>query len=353
MNYKFSFYITVLIILGLLFLLILKHKNTIKIFRVPRLIQPKRIGIDNYFGHIYGVFGLVAFAITGIGLYSSYNNVANNDFIFVLETITYSLAAIIVSYIAASMFFVAKISKLKQSEYQAEKLDRNLKNQYIVNKYQSELFHSIAHYQRNILARLLEFNKQDFKPSDIDDIKNRFHDFLVILTSNVQSYFSFITQDNCSVTIKKVCDDKVHVKPLFRDPVNFNKRKKSDEEYQENGGQYKIGKNTAFKIITDPTLKNNFFYDDKLNELADAGYYENSNPKWRELYNATIVVPISMLLRKNSRDVIGFLTVDNIKGGLANDTNKEFLFGIADLLYNVFLNYSNFIKFVEQKNEKK
>jgi hypothetical protein len=59
-----------------------------------------------------------------------------------------------------------------------------------------------------------------------------------------------------------------------------------------------------------------------------------------------------MVLAKDKRKILGFLSVDNKNGRLATTENKEFLFGISDLLFNLFGKYQFFIKLANDEIEK-
>jgi hypothetical protein len=261
----------------------------------------------------------------------------------------FSICAIIFVFIFASAYFLYKILKQKPNEKEFKENKDKLNQLYILNYCQSECIHNICHYFRNMDAQLQQFlsNKEKYSEEDLTDIVNRFDYFLIILTSNLQNYFSFVSDDNCSVSIKVIDKNKEFIRTYFRDPVNLNKRKKSDRNYKSS--KYKISENTAFDVILDPKFDNVHFYDDNLSELYDKHLYRNSNENWHKLYNSTLVVPISIVLKENDRDILGFITIDNKKGNLSTDVNKEFLFGIGDMLYNMFNKFSEFSTFALNK----
>jgi len=311
-------------------------KGRLIFIKVPKFIFKYKIYIGDIWSHIYGVFGFIGLLITIVYAYRTFINSQTSEITPIIHSLTYSVIGVIALFTLSSLYYIIRLQKLRTYKNEFQDISDKYENQLLANKYQSDCIHNIIHYHRNINARLFQYikdNQNDEKEKSI--IKKRFEDYLVVLTSNLQNYFSFITLDNCSVSIKLLDETKQNVFTFFRDPINLNKRKKSDI----NNDLYSINDNTAFKIIMDEDLTNTFFYCDNLQALYDNHEYDNSNPNWYKLYNSTLVVPISMVLEEGKRDVIGFITVDNFKGKLAEDPNKEFLFGIGDLLYNIFVKY--------------
>lgn len=327
---------------------IFKNRKIVFI-RVPKFIFKKSIDLSDIWSHIYGILGTIGLAITIIFTYNSYKNEKNQDIIAVIQSLSFSIIVVTLVFVIVSAYYIRKLQKLRKYRTDFELEKSKLDRQFLVNQYQSECFHNITHYHRNINARLQQFirNKDDYSDKEILFLLDRFDYYLIVLTSNLQNYFSFVTSDNCSVSIKIVDENKKFVRTFFRDPVNLNKRKKSDNGYTNN--KYPILENTAFDIITNPRYSNMHFYDNNLEELSKSGRYINSNNNWKDLYNATLVIPISMVLKEKDRDIIGFITIDNKKGNLATDVNKEFLFGVGDILYNIFIKYSEFINFASHK----
>lgn len=326
---------------------IFKNRKIVFI-RVPKFIFKKKIDLSDVWSHIYGILGVIGLAITIIFTYNSYKNESDKNIITVIKSLSFSVVVVTLVFVIVSAYYIRKMQKLRKYRTDFELEKSKLDRQYLVNQYQSECFHNITHYHRNIYARLQQFiqDKDKYSKEEILFLLDRFDYYLIILTSNLQNYFSFVTSDNCSVSIKIVDKNKKFVRTFFRDPVNLNKRKKSDSNYSNS--KYPILENTAFDIITNPNYSNVHFYDDNLKELSDSHSYNNSNTSWKDLYNATLVVPISMTLKEKNRDIIGFITIDNKKGNLATDVNKEFLFSVGDILYNIFIKYAEFINFASK-----
>lgn len=64
--------------------------------------------------------------------------------------------------------------------------------------------------------------------------------------------------------------------------------------------------------------------------------YRNGNNQWGKYYNSCLVVPISIFIEEKTRNIIGFLCVDNKEGNLNNSSNIEFMFAVGDLFYSFF-----------------
>lgn len=291
---------------------------------------------------MYGIFSAVGLGITILFTIKTYNNTKNSDTTIIIQTLSIASIILFLTFIFVSAYYLNKINKNKEYKTEYILLDSKFKSQVLTNKYQSECFHNITHYYGNSIAKIDEGieNYENLIKEEKIEIVRRLDYFFVILTSSLQNYFSFVSEDNCSVTIKLINEDEKYFRTFFRDPINFNKRRKSYDEKNN----YLISENTGLSIIVDSNYKNNSFYDDNLKQLYDSHQYKNSNDKWFELYNATIIVPISMVIKKDERNILGFLTVDNFKGNLSNKFNEEFLFAVSDLLYNLFKKYRQFIE---------
>ena len=95
---------------------------------------------------------------------------------------------------------------------------------------------------------------------------------------------------------------------------------------------YPYYRNTAFDCILGHEKKN-FFLSNDLLELEKQGRYRNYNQKWKDSYNACLVVPIRAVAKIEYNKNIGFLCVDNMKGGFDEIIAFNILAGFADLLY--------------------
>jgi len=326
-----------------------KRSKEDKIIKPQRVI---RISTDIW-NHIYGLLTLLSFVTAVISTYFTIKIQLTGD----TKLVLYSLVGIVISFMIMFVFYTIyyqrKFKQFNDLPAQHEILKVEYENEVVANQQIAECTHNITHYYRNMLARIDGFlqNKQNYSKDDIEELIDRFDSFLINATTNLELYFSIATEDNCSITIKLLNKDGL-VKTYFRDPVNHKKRKMSDGS---DSGLCHFSENTALDIILDPNHMNVHFAYDNLMELYNQHLYVNPNPNWHLLYNSTLVVPISMIIGENDRDTIGFVSVDNFKGGLSYKPHREYLFFIGDLFYNIFVKFSEVVKFAQFKqidNEK-
>ncbi|MBS4051432.1 MAG: hypothetical protein KGZ69_09525 [Methylomonas sp.] len=137
-------------------------------------------------------------------------------------------------------------------------------------------------------------------------------------------YFSVITRSECHVSVKVFLNDKKGVrsdllKTFARSGDAHSGITKSRwllDQQTGDKGKLNYFKNTAFKSIIDEDdrryyLQNNLYFQHMVR------LYENQNKKWKELYRATLVVPITLANNSdeiNKSTVAGFLCIDNKKG---------------------------------------
>ncbi len=264
-----------------------------------------------------------------------------------------SIVFLSLTLVAAYFYYLKELRKLNDLPSLNDKLVKdNIHYEVLLNS-SAEILHNITHYYRNtlyIFDSILDEN--DIIKDKLDDAITYFYSFLDILTSNVQSYFSAYTKDKCAVTLKLVKDDLV--KTFYRDSISYRARKKNDRDTHGNIKLSEINENTDFYSIMNKDLKETTFLCNSLNSHES---YSNSNSDYQKYYNACAVVPIS---RNSGKDkvilhVIGFLCVDNYKGGFANQHVENFLCGLSDPLYNLFLKYEQIINLAVDKgisNEK-
>lgn len=306
--------------------------------------------LNEIWTHIYGiitVISLIVALIFSIITLKKPNGPDYSDILYILTGLILILSIIIIR-------ISAKYSNLHSISSDLLKIENENDSLYILLKQQSETFHNITHYYRNLVSQLDEFkiksitNETALEEKDFQAIANRNEYFLILITTSLQNYFSIYTDDNCAVTLKLLSSDKKYIKTVFRDPVNLKKRRQAELSYSD--GSCSISENTAFEIIIDDNYTNTYFASDNLKELYESHNYKNSNPFWFSLYNSTIVVPISILLSQSERSILGFITIDNLKGNLADENCLEFLNGVSDLLYNYFVKITDFATFAQSKN---
>ncbi|MAP81850.1 MAG: hypothetical protein CL526_12275 [Aequorivita sp.] len=305
--------------------------------------------INDFWTHIYGFITIVSF-LTAIGFTVITLNKEQVPFKDVLY-VSLGLIAILVFVIVR---ISAKYSQLHSMSSDLMNYERENENLIGLIQLQAETFHNITHYYRSLIYSvdkvLLKISKkEEIKQKEIDYLSTRNNHFLIMLTSSLQNYFSIYTDDSCSICIKILNGNKI--KTLFRDPVSLKKRRQAE---LTSGNQiYSTSDNTAFDLITSPNWKEFYYMKDDLESEYKSHRYKNSNPSWNNYYNATIVVPISKLNDGLSdRNILGFLTVDNQQGYLVDETSKEFMLGISDLLYNYVYKHKLISKFTKENNFK-
>ena len=266
------------------------------------------------------------------------------------------IAVILLIFLLSVLSFNKRIKTLSQIPAKYNYYEQEfIKNDIIINQL-CECSHIVSHYFRNLdfsLQEIIDKEVSEVTVDELTDMINKFDYFLINIITNLQSYFSQITDDNCSITIKllnyndsSTDDDDIFIKTYFRDPVNFKKRRETDSIQSHCG----IFDNTAFSIIMDPAYKNIYFAEDNLTDLYKRHQYKNPNSEWHKYYNSSLVVPISIVTGANERIILGFLSVDNFKGGLAHNSNREYLFFIADLLYLAFNKFDKIVNLSKTKN---
>ena len=173
-----------------------------------------------------------------------------------------------------------------------------------------------------------------------------FHLFLI---DNVRNVFESITGDKCSTCIKiLVLDDyseDILVRTYIRDSNSYRARKGSDDKIFE----YAYYENTAFKTILSSDNNESYYACD---DLSSESTYINLNDKWRSIYNATLVAPIRMKLGSPATDysVIGFICVDNKKGGFDNEACINLLASVADSLYSHLVLLNSLVDKLEERS---
>jgi len=226
-------------------------------------------------------------------------------------------------------------------------LIERIKTHELILKSNAEYIHNILHNYRNTLFKIDESysNLNSLSDEEIIESINIFERYLTTLTTNLQSYFTQLTDDKCSVTIKLIKDKKV--KTCYRDPISYRSRKSSDRKINGDVFVYETTDNYAFHIISSNDYPATFYICDDMRKDKD---YFNINKNWENLYYATAVVSISSGINKRGREILGFLCVDNFKGNLKQSAVEGFMSGVGDMLFNLFKKFDLIINFAKQKN---
>lgn len=146
------------------------------------------------------------------------------------------------------------------------------------------------------------------------EASKRAREYLIELCGNISSVCAILTQCPCHTSVKSFDPTTGLVITRARDALVHNRER---GEVDEGLKSFHYEENTAFeRIIND---NNYYLYRCNWLRLATAtGYYKNRNPKWKHFYHATIVLPITLNRNANAinkQSVIGFVCVDNMRGG--------------------------------------
>jgi len=200
----------------------------------------------------------------------------------------------------------------------------------------SIIIHNICHENRRILYYLL-YDAPSATELQLLSIQSSFKKYFMFLLANVKEVFDVLTGDDCSACIKLI-DGDGDIQTFMRDPVSYRHRHQTDRDLH----LFNSKGNTAFNLIASEDFSNSYYVNDDLNKDKS---YTNSNTKWRDYYNASIVTPIRISLPAKSDEeeeesyIIGFLCVDNQKGNFNNETCINTLSAIGDLCFHLFYIY--------------
>lgn len=188
--------------------------------------------------------------------------------------------------------------------------------------------HSITSSVKKSVKEYLIF--RDVRINDYDDLCVTVK---LILTSNnaLEVY---------GTTLDKVLGGYIHKKDrwivtVYRDPETYEKWR---QEREVGNRLYDVEDNSAFVHIY--RKKRSYFYSDDLASMGES--YVNENPLWRQMYNATLVVPIRYYSsEKDIHKVFGFISIDSLnrdKNNLFVNNSTRFIVGhAADLMASFFL----------------
>lgn len=312
---------------------------------------------------IFGLCSLIGLGIAIPGIYNILSILDSNKdqpiFLAEIQTLFHSLGwailLLLIFIIACLWYFSRLIDKLncdlRELPIENNLLIEELNNQILINKTIAGCTHTILHYYRNITNSMdIIMRGMDITNDIVEKVIVEFEKFISLSLTNISSTCSVLTDDQCSACIKIIKDGLI--KTHYRDPISYRLRQVSDF-HGDKPFIYHVSDNYAFKLITDPNYKEtSFFCDDLIENKA----YENRNPKWEQLYNATAVVPIEIgenidfiKRSKSKKRVIGFLCVDNFKGGFEHRDIKDFISSFGDLLFNLYEKFDIFTEIVKEK----
>lgn len=170
-----------------------------------------------------------------------------------------------------------------------------------------------------------------------EEVKNAIRNIL----DNVRVLFTGYTKDTCAVCIKLKLEDtkgESWVRSYVRDSHSAEARKDIDRN-KSTTYQYRISANTAFIEIFRAPEGRTGFLSNNLYRLYLAKKYRNSNTRWRDFYNACMVVAIAPGEPPTVQNSIGFLCVDNIRGGFDRSVAMPILLQFSAIIYTALSPY--------------
>jgi hypothetical protein len=320
--------------------------------------------------NIGGLAGILALAYPILVLASKPSVQQNPDIhelvVFTLWILGLSFAAVITLTIVQW----SKIRNVRDTDFlRTEVVD--LKEQ---QRRSAAIFHNLAHDVRNQILHLLfakdvigslEISK---RTEVIERIERNWGMFNLYYLDNLKALCDSLTGQSNAVCIKVVRTEVVQsqpepraaevcppaqnetvktIKTLYRDTISNRLRRENDIRL----AKYVATSNSAFaKILSDDT-KDYFFLS---NDLQAEQSYVNTNPRWREFYNAAMVSPIRI---ENFSDPVpnpnekyityGFICVDSLNGKYRKDVELEILQAFCDLYFPLLYSFDAWRKSVQ------
>ena len=201
----------------------------------------------------------------------------------------------------------------------------------------AKVFHNINHEARILIQTIKDVlttkDQEEFKETE-----TKFREYMIFFLNNVKEVFDVVTRDQCSVCIKLIEPNETNTEQSYitthsRDAISYRERSTIDKDLEK----YPYYENMAFNRLLNKKYADKYYI---CNDLQNERPYTNINPNWKKYYNACLVVPISLPYKdidgKKKRIIIGFLCVDNLKGGFDELVAHDLLAAIADLQFIVF-----------------
>lgn len=305
---------------------------------------------------IFGLSSLIGLIITGIiflfavieGTYSTQSDI-----------IIFSFAAIIVALAVVCIILLRRAHALSQDNALMKPALDSLSGKIKTLKTKSieqnddfseiaDICHSVHDQLRDRIfelytAHIALVSGESISKTELVDYDRTNEMFYLFMLNNIKTIFDIITEDKCAVCIKILeegdSNNDIMLRTFMRDSGSYRERKSSDKSIFE----YPYYENTAFKTILAPETPDSYYASD---DLSAEKTYINMNSNWNDAYNATLVCPIRMELvtetesEFNEYSVLGFVCIDNMKGGLNNRAAIQLLAALSDSLYNHFLLFS-------------
>lgn len=345
----------------------------------------KKMGINpfntfkKYKEYIFGYTSFLGFICTFIFLcYAIYKDQWDFSFTFVVVLLAIINGCLAITVILSMDIYNKTLRELdniknKESTFntQKEKLSIEKFNSIKIQEVISNTLHNILHESRYIVndihteqemlsKEIFFYIKEEKTNIEYDEnkiilLQKEFEKYIIYLLDNLKNIFEITTTDICRICLKIIlvgeetteqCDSDlrdVHIKTYMRDSGSFRDSQRIDESVPS----FPYHENSAFYKILESRFPDSWFLK---NDLPSCRDYRNLRPNWNKDYNATLVVPIRCRIEPNVYTVIGFLCVDNKKGGFREEVDKEVLASIGDHLYYVFRSFNYLKELVKIKN---
>lgn len=307
--------------------------------------------ISSGFQNTAAVIGIILFVATCLaGVTSLFYPVTeggySNQIIAALFT---ALAGVSVAFVLAVLVFfrvhltVAEITQDAKKIVEASRIIR--REEDVVSDIEG-LLHETRLDIRRVSVRVRALKLQGFDRSEVESqIYGNWRKYTINYLNVVRGIFESLTGESCSCCIKLLgwngdeAEGVPIVKTMMRDSRSYRRRKYIDR----NRGAYPVRSSVAFNhIINDPEFDHCFHSDD----LSGVVNYSRSNPDWEKHYNATIVSRIGSRIYSindcgvdhlSGYDLVGFLCIDNMSGGLSN-RHAVHIMRLAAEIYDEYLN---------------
>lgn len=212
--------------------------------------------------------------------------------------------------------------------------------------------HKLAHFNQHleIISGILEqrtgftnyiYALQSSDQDLEDEIFQEIETYIQFCLEQTKNIFEIETGERCSTTIKLIVlddeydnSDDFSIMTFSRDRASHIERQVTDDIVPS----VQTNEHTPFERILSGKVG---FVENDLRSLAKNGQYKNSNPNWKNYYNATCVVPISRPYddttgNQSEYRVLGFLCVDSMNGQFNPSFSIAMLKIISHSLYYTF-----------------
>lgn len=264
-----------------------------------------------------------------------------------LVNAVFTLAALSIGFLAA-LLYVARSYARKQRQVVRLSNDRT-RSQLLEEA--GVIARAKAAQQRKLIsianANFLSAVEANGQAGDSAKLEEMFRHYLDMTLAGVASLFHALTGFECASCVKVLTSEAgdalqhapgvqpLYVRMLRRDPQSHLTRSAIDSAPDVERFLYR--RNTGFYAVLDDKFAPAHYICNDLNALG--AEYENLNPEWRRLYNATAIVPIKQVGAGADRTAIGLLCIDNFGGGFVEAETVAILEGIAAELYHSLTKY--------------